>query len=306
MRLIGTVTTVEDPLNVRPEPSTGKPPIGQLAREQVVAVEKQIGEWYRIRSCKLQGYVHGAYLRVAEHHAILMPDLYHRSAGGRPDWAPSACDPRYHGAIIKATEGAHYPYVDWFYSQWPLLQRTGDVEYGRTWFRGCYHYLRFDQDPAQQAEHFVSTVRAAGGLGGLDLPPVVDVELGREGGPNHDASAAQVIDTTCRWVEVVRNALGRKVMLYGRNAMRELNIKDRMGCDYLWAPRYNSVLEDHKFALEDIGWSRDQLKFWQYTDGEHNFTEYPASVPGIGPSDGNAFEGGTLEDMRAFLVDSWL
>lgn len=222
---------------------------------------------------------------------ILIPDVYSQDAHGRPDWKALAADPRFFGAILKATEGVSFAAAaQWFSPHWSALRTAGGDRYGTTWFRGAYHYLIFADDPDAQADFYLKTVEAAGGFGPGDIMPIIDVERGRDGASNHGASRQQVIDCTSRWVEKVKAALGGSVpvMLYGRGAMDELAITDRMGCDYLWAPQYNHVL----VSTDAIGWPKELVPLWQYTDGRANFTPHPASCPGIGNCDLNVFIAG--------------
>jgi GH25 family lysozyme M1 (1,4-beta-N-acetylmuramidase) len=228
---------------------------------------------------------------------ILLPDLYMSDADGHPDWASLSSDASFSGAIIKALEGISFPKgAPWFAHNWPALRAAGGDRYGQTWFRGCFHYLIMHDDGAAQAEAYLRTVAAAGGWGAGDLPAIVDVERGREGSSNHGASKQQVIDVTSAWAHKVRAELGGVILLYGRGAMRDLGITDRMGCDYLWAPQYNHVLE----PTDDLGWPAERVKLWQYTDGSTNFTKYPAAAPGIGATDLSVFRG-SMDELRALV-----
>ncbi len=232
--------------------------------------------------------------------AILFPDLYVHTAGGKPDWSALAADPRFFGAIIKALEGSSYPPgEDWFNAQWPALRAAGGARYGVTWMRGCYHYLMLKSDGAKQAQALLATVEKAGGWGPGDLPPIVDVERGGDTSSNHGASKQQVIDVTSKWAETVKNALGGTVILYGRGAMRDLGITDHMNCDYLWAPQYNYRLDPSK--TEQIGWESPDVKLWQYTDGKADYTSMPTSAPGIGPTDLSQFLG-SLVDLQEMVA----
>jgi hypothetical protein len=40
--------------------------------------------------------------------------------------------------------------------------------------------------------------------------------------------------------------------------MRELSISDRMGCDWLWCPRYTETLPS--FIYERAGWTLERLQ----------------------------------------------
>jgi len=57
-------------LNVRPDPSTKKAPIGQLKRGASVQILASMGNWYKITSGKLEGYVAGDYVVVQDHAPV--------------------------------------------------------------------------------------------------------------------------------------------------------------------------------------------------------------------------------------------
>jgi GH25 family lysozyme M1 (1,4-beta-N-acetylmuramidase) len=292
---IGTVTA--DALNVRPTPSTDQEPVAVLHRGTVVPVLSETATWVQISIPGGTGYVAAQFLQVASSEDILLPDLFSGDANGHPDWTELAQDPRFFGAIIKALEGVSFPSGQaWFSQHWPALKKAGGDRYGKTWFRGCYHYLIMKDDGAQQAQSYLSTVAAAGGWDNGDLLPIVDVERGQEGSSNFGASKQQVIDVTSKWAETVKAALGRKILLYGRGAMRDLGITDHMGADFLWAPQYNHVLN----STSNIGWPTELVKLWQYTDGNVNFTANPTSAPGIGNTDMSLFLG-SLDDLLTLV-----
>ena len=203
-----------------------------------------------------------------------------------PDLALLVSDGRYAGAIVKATEGLYYWPREWFANQWAAI--AGQNGYGYRWFRGCYHFLKFSQDGAAQADYFLNAVADAGGWADGDLWPIVDVELGGDGNSNREATASQVIDTTTAFAQRVGSVLGRDVMLYGNGAMRDLGIRDRMGCDWLWCPRYTAALPS--FIYERAGWTGEELALWQYAgDGTGRLADYPVATP-----DGKKIDHSTL------------
>src|SRR5512134_1119317 len=53
-------------LNVRPEPSTEKPPVGSLARGAKVEILEKLEGWYRIKAGNLSGYVSGDYVTIVD------------------------------------------------------------------------------------------------------------------------------------------------------------------------------------------------------------------------------------------------
>lgn len=190
----------------------------------------------------------------------------------------------WHGAIIKATQGTSFG-PRWFDEHWPAVKNAGGERYGDTWFRGAYHFLEFAKDGKAQADWYLSVVERAGGWSDGDFWPVVDCERGGANGKNELATKQQVVDCTTAFAERVSSQLGRDVMLYGNGAMRDLEIKDRMGCSWLWCPRYTATLP--RAIYERAGWSSDRLALWQYAgDGvggdNVGLAGFPASAPGLG------------------------
>jgi len=53
-------------LNFRPEPSTRRPPLGQLKRGDLVKVIRREGNWYKIQSDDKTGYVYGNFLEIQD------------------------------------------------------------------------------------------------------------------------------------------------------------------------------------------------------------------------------------------------
>lgn len=249
---------------------------------------------------------------IAEDHVgpLLIPDLYWKD-DRTPTWRALAEARGYLGAIVKATEGVtYYPAaLDWFASSWRALRAVADPRYGRDWFRGAYHFLRFDQDGGRQAEFYLRTIERAGGWDpDGDILPIVDVELGGGDHANRRASKERVIDVTSRWIHTVKKATGREVILYGRGAMRDLGITDRMGARFLWNPSYTAIMK--RAAIERIGWTLEDVALWQYTDGKVGVAktkkgkQLPLAVPGFGAFDCSVFVGGrTIADFRRMLVD---
>ncbi len=215
----------------------------------------------------------------------LVVDLYAGDLGGRPDLAKlAAAGPPWCGVILKATEGLHYDGGQWFRTFWPMAKDVGEGR--KDWLRGAYHYLRFDQDPHEQADCYLETLDRAGGLADGDLWPIVDVE--RAGNP--DSSAAQIVDSVSRFAESVSGHTGRDVTLYGGSLLADKHITDHMGCKRLWLARYTASLP--QFVYQRIGWRVDELFAWQYSGGEGTYlADYPHMSP-IGRCDISAMVNG--------------
>lgn len=238
----------------------------------------------------------------------LIVDVFAGDLDGEPDWKHLvALGAPWHGAILKATEGTYYSGVDkdtgrdWFRTNWRALRDAAGDRYGVDFFRGCYHFLKFNQDGGKQADFYLKTLEAAGGFAIGDFWPIVDVELGSETNSNQLASAQQIIECTSTFAARVKTQTGRKVVLYGNGAMRDKSIKNRMCCDLLWCPRYTSTLP--REIYERAGWTQDQLLLWQYCgDGTASLSGYPSTVPQFGACDISVLvKDGGLSWLRANL-----
>lgn len=249
----------------------------------------------------------------------LFVDLYSgddgRLVGRQPNWQILADTDNYYGAILKAWDGTRFKDGGWFQRHWPAVRDAGGDRYGDNWFRGAYLFLEFLQDGAEQADAYLQAVEDAGGWGLGDILPIVDVELGSEGRPaadgkpavpphpNRSATKKQVIDCVTACAERISQKTNRRVILYGRGAMRDLEINDRMGCDLVWNPAYTATMIRH--GLE--AWELGEIVLWQYCgDGSAAISSLPHAVPDFGECDISVFVAGaqkpTLEMLRAALL----
>lgn len=229
----------------------------------------------------------------------LFVDAYSGDLHGRPEWAVLPRTAGYVGAIIKAYEGSQFNDGGWFQRNWPLVRDIGGERYGTNWFRGAYLFLRFNQDGAAQADAYLQAVESAGGWDSGDIVPIVDVELGGERNSNRQASAKQVIDCTSACATRLREQTGRRVMLYGRGAMRDLSIHDRMGCDLVWNPSYTATMVRNGLDA----WALEEIALWQYCgDGVASIATLPHEVPGFGKVDISVYIQGAENPTLAELV----
>lgn len=206
----------------------------------------------------------------------LIVDTYAGDLGGKTDLATLiAAGPPWHGWMGKATQGNYYSGGDWFRTHWPLAKSLAGDRYGKDWFRAAYHYLDVRVDAKLQAEYFLQVVSRAGGWGYGDLWPVVDVERAGQRGA---IGAQLVIDRVSDWTRIVHEHTGQRVILYAGSYLRELGIRDRMGCSLLWVARYAETLPADAYA--SIGWSLEDLFAWQYAgDGAGKLKGYPMVSP---------------------------
>ncbi|GAA4609343.1 GH25 family lysozyme M1 (1,4-beta-N-acetylmuramidase) [Actinoplanes octamycinicus] len=226
----------------------------------------------------------------------LLVDVYSGDLGGKPNWEALVDAPNVVGAILKATEGTTF-HTSWFDDNWPAVHDLVPDRYGDTWLRGAYHFLKFDQDGAAQADFYLRTVEKAGGFDVGDIIPIVDVELGGENNSNRTATAAQIVECTTAFAERIREQANQQTMLYGNGAMRDKGITDRMGCDWLWVPRYTAQLPRNIY--ERAGWDLGSVAMWQYCgDGTGFLAGYPTRFDGFGAVDISVVLFDTLADFR--------
>lgn len=217
----------------------------------------------------------------------LLVDLYWGDIDEPPFDVLLTLQPTFIGGILKATDGVAYSHTDWFIANQPRLKEAGGDRLGTSWFWGAYHFARFSQSGVRQAEFYLSTIEQVGGFDASAILPIVDVELGNEREANYRASATQIEDVTAEFANKVKAETGRRVMLYGRGAMRDKKIATKMSCDVVWNPAYTEKMECNGLCPTDPDgsvnsfkgpWSIDDIVLWQYCgDG----TEYVKKLPGF-------------------------
>lgn len=230
-------------------------------------------------------------------------DLYSGDLGGQPKWdvLPGLANVR--GVIVKAMEGTSLHDHGWFKEAWPKVKALGADQYGTSWFRGAYLFVRFADSGVDQADAYLAAVEAAGGWESGDILPIVDVEQGGEQHANRQANAQMVTECVSTCAQRLREVTGRGVILYGRGAMRDLGIRDKMGCDVVWNPSYTKKMSRH--GLE--AWALDDIVLWQYCgDGQATVENLPHELPGFGKVDLSVYVQGaekpTLEALRRRLL----
>lgn len=185
----------------------------------------------------------------------LMPDFY--AEDGKPDLlALAASDPKWIGAMGKATQGTYYYDQAWFNWFWQTMAKS--PRYGTDWFAIAYHYFDVAFDPISQAHFYLTAIEKAGGWRHGDPFAVVDIERATQ---KQGITGPMVIDRMSRYVAEVKRLSGKKMVMYGGAYIRDLGIKDRMGCDYIWVADYNATLPMTKYT--DIGFDLSTLFAWQ-------------------------------------------
>lgn len=159
---------------------------------------------------------------------------------GHVDWAAAKADGSTF-ALTLATAGVDFrdPFLT---AHWTRMREAGLV-------RGAYHFYVADDDPVEQAHHFLSHVVLEPG----DLRPVVDIESAGK-----DSGAADLVADLERFVEEVEQTIGIAPIVYTGPVFW----RDRVGSDAfrelpLWIAEYGTDT-----PIVPPGWSTWSL--WQY------------------------------------------
>ena len=148
----------------------------------------------------------------------------------------------YRFVYVKATEGVDAA-DPMFEHHWTSLK---ELEIPR----GAYHFYVTEDDPAQQAEFFLS--RIAGDPG--DLVPVVDIELIGHG------TSGSLAPRLRRFLDIVEQRTGLKPAIYTSPNFWDEHLDDSFGDHPLWVAEYG--VEEPQIPA---GWSDYTL--WQYSGG---------------------------------------
>lgn len=175
-----------------------------------------------------------------------------------------------HFAFAKATGGMTYTDPH-FENNWNGMREAGLL-------RGAYHFFYADDDPHQQAQHFIQIV---GKLKRNDLPPVLDVEI--LDGVTDSVLVARVFT----WLRAVEQAFGCKPILYTDPGFAKAYLQHKALGNYpLWIADYGVAKPGIPQAWQDEDWV-----FWQKSQR--------GKVEGVdGDVDLNVFRG----DPEALMV----
>jgi len=121
---------------------------------------------------------------------------------------------------------------------------------------GAYHFFRFSESPADQAQHFLSRIDGRSGT----LCPMVDVEV--ESGAL--SSATQMVDALSAFVQAVEKALNAKMIIYTNADMWDghLGGSDAFAGHKLWVANFTgSPVGEPAMPSGFKTWT-----IWQYSD----------------------------------------
>lgn len=206
-------------------------------------------------------------------------DLYEGDLNGNPDIAAyAAAGPPGSFVGLKATEATYYNGGAWFAKQWAAAKAT--PRYGVDFLRLAYAYLRADYDPVAQADYFLGFMAGNGWDPAGDIVPVADFESAEQ---PKGVTAAKVIDVLSRYAERIKAVLGVSPMRYTGSLFRDLGIRDKCGCPWLWCADYAATLNPAVYT--DQGYTLADTWGWQYrgsSDQTAGPKGYPMKAP-VGP-----------------------
>jgi MYXO-CTERM domain-containing protein len=230
---------------------------------------------------------------------------------GAIDWAKVKADGR-DFALMKATQG-DYNTQTTFAANWSGSKAAGVL-------RSPYHFFDPTIDGVKQAQHFLATVSAHGGLEAGDLPPMLDIECPTssnqaQASPNceYNGNSGWVPTATLSqrvfdWLDTVEKATGRKPLVYSypswfagvgftdaKLAQYPLFIATLSSCADVPAPWTTTVFWQYSFTgtVTGIGGQVDLDRFVGDTSQLVAF----ANGPGMdGGADGGKGDGGGSGD----------
>ena len=176
-------------------------------------------------------------------------------------------------AFAKASDGNTYSDPQ-FQLNWQAMESAGLL-------RGAYHFYETNDDPATQAENFLT---ALGALKENDLPPVVDIESFK--GNYGSASIAQNLQI---WLNIVQQACDRTPIIYTGTAFWNEYLDAGFAHYPLWIAEY-SVSQP---TLPN-GWT--QWSFWQFSES--------GSTAGVNGAVDSDFFNGSAQDLLTFIQNS--
>lgn len=198
------------------------------------------------------------------------------------------------GCYVKFSEGLAWGKKNetWAADSWRAMAELHGFKVG-TFYRGAYHFLRFQQDGAKQADYFCDLVEKAGGWDGA-LIPMVDVEEGGQGGwapgklekldtATKARLARQVTACVTAFVQRFRERTGLRIAVYGRGVFRDLGMRQCMfTADAVVNPAYTAVMP----KMDQYGVPLDRIAMWQCCgDGTVFLPGFPSKLPGWGATD---------------------
>ena len=149
-------------------------------------------------------------------------------------------------AFVKATEGSEHQDT-MFHKFWREIKEAGIK-------RGAYHFFSPFSPAADQAKHFINTVKLQKG----DLPPVLDAEI------TGKLQNKTLRKNTLTWLQAIEKHYDVKPIIYTNQKFYLSHFTGEEFDGYpIWIARYNSQ-KNPPFIPFGRQWT-----FWQYGDCGH-------------------------------------
>lgn len=174
-------------------------------------------------------------------------------------------------AFAKATEGTGIVDSE-FAANWSGMKAAGLA-------RGAYHFFHASEDAAEQASHFLATVRLQPG----DLPPVIDVEV------SDGVENSVIVSGVQTWLDAVEQSAGVVPIIYTAAAFWNAHLDGGFGRYPLWIAHYTSASAPNPLPE---GWT--QWTFWQYSQS--------LTISGVSGAADHDYFNGTTADLRTLSV----
>jgi lysozyme len=185
-------------------------------------------------------------------------------------------------AAARVSDGLYTEDGATFAANWRGMKDAGLL-------RGAYQFFRPEQDAHAQARLFLDAVAAAGGLEvGVDLPPVIDVEVVTPRGGGAEIPSKAIQQGLQAWLDDVTAELKVQPIVYSLSGV-SYALSDKFSGYPLWVANFYQTC-----PKMPAGWSGWQ--FFQYDDR--------GRVPGVHATVDLDVWNGTRAELDAFISAS--
>jgi lysozyme len=165
--------------------------------------------------------------------------------------------------ICKATQGVNYVDPD-YRKNWREIEEKGLI-------RGAYHFYVCEEDPVEQANHFLYNVSD---LESTDIAPILDIE---QGGLSSSVTNEQMENDILIFLKTIEQKCKRKPIIYTDYAFAQEYLRNPDFTYYdLWLAEYTGKNRPQIPTL----WASKGFKIWQRSDtynADHRKTDLDIS-----------------------------
>jgi GH25 family lysozyme M1 (1,4-beta-N-acetylmuramidase) len=161
--------------------------------------------------------------------------------------------------IVKATQGVTIK-DQYFDQNWAALEKNNVI-------KGAYHFYSYRDDPTEQANFFIQTVKLSTG----DITPIIDVELACTNCNEVGIDKKTLIDGLQNFVDVIEKEYGISPIIYTYSNFYETYLKGHFEKYSFWMAKYASQPPSSLQFLQNQS-PESQLpltRMWQFTGSDH-------------------------------------